>query len=171
VGLRFLGRTAVRAVPVAAVLWAILIVSTPLMGSMPSGAGVARLAGAAAYWTGATVCHQRPERSFHTHGVQWPVCARCSGLYLSAAFGILVTWARGRTRRAMAFEAWRTVLIAAAVPTAVSLVLEWWAPRLASGLARALAAAPLGAAVGVLLAASMSFRGRLEGCERTQSSE
>jgi uncharacterized membrane protein len=171
VGLHSLGRAAGRAVPVAAVLWAVLIVSAPLTDSLPAGAGVARLAGAATYWTGATVCHQRPERSFHTHGIQWPVCARCSGLYLSAALGIVVTWLHGRSRRRFAFEAWRMVLAAAAVPTAATVVLEWWDPRWVSCLARALAAVPLGAAVGVLLAASLSFRGRLGGCERTQSSE
>lgn len=29
------------------------------------------------------VCHRLPERSFHLKGRQFPVCARCTGFYLS----------------------------------------------------------------------------------------
>jgi uncharacterized membrane protein len=170
VTLHALGRAAGRAVPVIAVVWALLIVAAPLSGS-PGAGSVVRMVGAATYWTGATVCHQRPERSFHTHGAQWPVCARCSGLYLSAAFGVVVAWLVGRPRLRVAFESWRAILVVAAVPTAITVGAEWLEPRWAPGLVRAVAAAPVGAAVGVLLAASMSFQGRLGGCERTQSSE
>ncbi len=28
-------------------------------------------------------CHQMPERSFYWHGYQFPVCARCTGVFLS----------------------------------------------------------------------------------------
>ena len=28
------------------------------------------------------ICHRKPERSFHIKGYQFPVCARCTGLYL-----------------------------------------------------------------------------------------
>ena len=42
------------------------------------------------------VCHQRPERSFHVAGVQLPVCARCTGLYVSGAAGALAALARLR---------------------------------------------------------------------------
>jgi uncharacterized membrane protein len=126
------------------------------------------LIASATYLTGAVVCHQRPERSFHAHGVQWPVCSRCSGLYLSAGFGVVLAWWWLPAARAVPFRAWRWVLLAAAVPTAGTIAAEWWDPRWTSGLARALAAAPLGAAVGVLLAASMSFRGRLRRCEPTR---
>ena len=27
-------------------------------------------------------CHQLPERSFFFHGVQFPICARCTGIFL-----------------------------------------------------------------------------------------
>ena len=37
------------------------------------------------FWLMHFACHQKPERSFHTSGVQWLLCARCSG----AAFGAL----------------------------------------------------------------------------------
>src|SRR5437764_170555 len=65
------------------------------------------------YLAASKICHQRPGRSFHTEGVQWPVCARCSGLYLSAPVGAMVAAAWGRRRSAN-----RAVLLlaAAAVP-------------------------------------------------------
>lgn len=34
-------------------------------------------------------CHQRADRSFFLFGYQFPVCARCSGLYLGYLCGIL----------------------------------------------------------------------------------
>lgn len=35
-------------------------------------------------WIASSVCHQLPEHSFHLQGHQFPLCARCSGAYLSA---------------------------------------------------------------------------------------
>jgi hypothetical protein len=150
-------RAARRAVPIAAVLWAVLIIAAPWSDAVPGGLGLPRVA-AATYLTGAVVCHQRADRSFHTHGARWPVCARCSGLYLSAALGVVVVWIRGRRPAAAPVRGWRPLLLAAAVPTAATLVLEWWNPSWSSGPVRAVAAAPLGAVTGALLAASMSFR-------------
>jgi len=51
------------------------------------------------YLAAAQVCHQRPERSFETDGVAWPVCARCTGLYLAAPFGAFLALGRvGKSR-------------------------------------------------------------------------
>lgn len=37
-------------------------------------------------------CHQLPERSFFYHGMQFPICARCTGLLIGfAVIGPLVT--------------------------------------------------------------------------------
>lgn len=33
-------------------------------------------------------CHQRSDRSFHWHGYQFPVCARCTGVILSYLMAI-----------------------------------------------------------------------------------
>lgn len=47
---------------------------------------------------GYAVCHQIPVRSFFFDGRQLPLCARCSGQYLGALFGlgVLVVLGRGR---------------------------------------------------------------------------
>lgn len=37
----------------------------------------------------ATGCHQRPERSFFFHGKQFPVCARCTGVFLGELAGVV----------------------------------------------------------------------------------
>jgi hypothetical protein len=161
-------RAAGRTLPAAAALWAALIVAAPWAAVAPDFFGVPRFTAAATYLTGAVVCHQRPDRSFHSHGVRWPVCARCSGLYVSAGLGVVLAWLWRPPAAAVPFHAWRWILLAAAVPTAGTMVAEWWNPQLASGLARALAAAPLGGAAGVMLAASMSFQGRLRRCEPTR---
>ncbi|MDR1775157.1 MAG: DUF2085 domain-containing protein [Actinomycetes bacterium] len=46
------------------------------------------------------LCHQIHERSFDFFGLQWPVCARCSGIYLGlvAGFAALLLAYRGRQR-------------------------------------------------------------------------
>src|SRR5689334_919680 len=73
------------------------------------------------YLAASRICHQLPVRSFHTAGVQWPVCGRCSGLYLGGALGgLLAGWL---VRRESADV--RLWLALAAAPTAVTFLLEW----------------------------------------------
>jgi uncharacterized membrane protein len=114
-----------------------------------------RQAGAVPRWTSALyavasrICHQRPERSFFTGAVQWPVCGRCSGLYLAAPFGagLALLARRGGTdaRRA------RWLAAVASLPTLVTFVLEISGATHVPNLTRAAAAVPLGAAIGWLL--------------------
>jgi uncharacterized membrane protein len=40
------------------------------------------------------VCHQQPERSFYLFGAPVAVCARCLGIYLGAAVGLLLQTSR-----------------------------------------------------------------------------
>jgi hypothetical protein len=169
VGSGSIERTLGRVICTMAVVWAPLVVASPWLASLPTlgGAHVS----AAAYGFGALICHQRSDRSFHVAGAQLPVCARCTGLYLSASLGILFAWSRRRSLRAARLADWRSRLLWAALPTVATLAVEWWRPALTSDLVRALAAAPLGAAAGVLLAETAGFRGRLPGCERTQHNE
>src|SRR5690349_25091306 len=106
---------------------------------------------------GGVICHQRPERSFFVEGHQLPVCARCTGLYVSAAIGLLGWWGLKLARK------WRPVeidpqmavrlLLIAAIPTAISLAtaaIGWWD---GSNITRALLAIPLGASAGAIVAA------------------
>lgn len=99
---------------------------------------------AVVYLMAGQVCHQLPERSFHTHGAKWPVCARCAGLYLAAPLGALFF----RRRRAQVGH--RTpalVFAAAAVPTALTVVWEWAGFGTPSHTVRFVTALPLGAAI------------------------
>ncbi len=115
------------------------------------------LFGAILFAIGGVICHQRPERSFFVDAHQLPVCARCTGLYLSAAAG-LAGWVIFKAARG-----WRSirldpqgvirVLLLSGVPTALSLasgVIGIWD---GSNLARALIAIPLGATAGAIVAA------------------
>lgn len=111
--------------------------------------GAMHLSSAGLYLAASHVCHQMAERSFHTAGFQWPVCARCTGLYAAAPFGALL---------AIASSGWRPVdgrlrrwLIAGSLPTAFTLAAEWVWPASMSNEWRALAALPLGAAVALTL--------------------
>ena len=106
---------------------------------------------------GSLICHQKPERSFFLEGHQFPVCARCTGLHLSAAAGIL-GWvalkiaSRWRPRFIDPRLAVRVIVIAA-IPTVVSFatgVIGLWD---GSNMTRALLAVPLGAGAGAIVAA------------------
>jgi uncharacterized membrane protein len=100
------------------------------------------------YWAAGFVCHQRPDRSFFSYGVQWPVCGRCAGLYLAAPFGAVAAFA---LRRRVRLERAATWLAVAAAPTLAS----WFAEHLAGvpqiNLTRAALAVPLGAAIAYVL--------------------
>lgn len=108
---------------------------------------------------GSLVCHQRPERSFWYNYVQYPVCARCTGLYVGASFGLSAMLFTRRARavrqpRDRVYRRWRLILSLAAVPTVVSIVLE----RLGGPsdvVSRAYAALPLGAAAAAFVAAAI----------------
>ncbi len=135
---------------VAATLWAVAIVAAPRAAQVERVANAHPTLAAATglvYLTGSFVCHQRPERSFHAGRVQYPVCARCTGLYLAAPFGLLAALIWGRAADPRGYRRWRLVLFAALMPTVVSIVLE----RLggpSDTVSRALAALPFGAAAG-----------------------
>jgi len=102
---------------------------------------------AGTYLVAGRVCHQKPDRSFHTAGVQWPVCGRCAGLYLAApagAFAALAFW----RRKPVPSLTWLAV---AAVPTAATVAAEYLGLAPVSSVARAVAALPLGLALAFFL--------------------
>jgi uncharacterized membrane protein len=93
------------------------------------------------------ICHQWPERSFFLFGAPVAVCARCLGIYLGAAIGMLF-----RTSRRIALQ----LLIAAAALTAADWLTEaagmhgnWMTMRFVLGLA-------LGTAGALLISSSIA---------------
>jgi uncharacterized membrane protein len=124
----------------AAILWAAAIFLAPLAHGLHLGARfpeVIRMAGA-------FVCHQRLDRTFEIAGGSMPVCARCTGLYVSGALGAIAAW----LTIPMMPHATRTAIVAAAVPTVVSVVAEWAGLAQPGNVVRAVAAVPIGAACG-----------------------
>jgi len=122
----------------ATLIWLIVLAA----GWWSAETGRAPWIGSAVYLTAGRICHQRPDRSFHTAGVQWPVCGRCAGLYLAAPIGAFAALAAARGARVN-----RSWLLLAAVPTAITFGIEYMDLAPMSSIARALAALPLGAAV------------------------
>lgn len=121
---------------------------------------------AIAYAFGSLICHQMPERSFHLQAFQLPVCARCFGLYGGAAAATVWTGLlQGRAPRVVRRSprtphGLRAITLAAALPTLVTVGLEWagvWRP---SNVTRAIAGAPLGFAVAYVVMAAMARNGR-----------
>jgi len=41
------------------------------------------------------LCHQKPERSFHIGGRQFPVCARCTGIWLGIPIAFILLYVFG----------------------------------------------------------------------------
>jgi uncharacterized membrane protein len=132
-------RHAALALTVLSILWLAAILTAPFGATLP-------------YVIGSAICHQRPERSFWIAGAPMPVCARCTGLYASAAFGSVVALAAAhaspRTSSLGSSRRVRLALAVAAVPTAITLVVEWLDAASPSPVVRAAAATPIGAAVG-----------------------
>ncbi len=50
-------------------------------------------------WMGAALCHRITTRSFVINGRQFPLCARCTGMYLGVALILLLVFLSGRMRR------------------------------------------------------------------------
>jgi len=140
----------VKALVLAAVAWPFVL----------GGAVVARAHDAApafvtaVYVATSRICHQKPERSFHSAGVKWPVCGRCSGLYIGGAAGALA-WLVMRRRPASRLLTWLAV---AAVPTALTVVLEWTGLAGIGNAARALAGLPLGAMIALVIVSTAGGR-------------
>lgn len=135
----------------AAGLLALAMLAGLLIPSAPCVTGRAPALVAVIDVFGGFICHQRPERSFSSCGRQWPVCGRCSGLYLGAAAGtVLVAFG---VRRRLTVSRWRQAFLLAAAPTLLS-----WTVEASSGLdpgtvARFVLALPLGVLTALWLGA------------------
>lgn len=129
----------------AATAWVTLLLAGPLIASAaPSGGGWL-------YAVGALICHQQPERSFHLAGAQLPVCARCLGLYVGAAVG-LVAWTVIARRRRSPWTATHAIVAVSVTgaPTLLTVVTAWLGVADPSNAWRAILALPLGVAGGLV---------------------
>lgn len=129
----------------AATAWVALLTAGPFIPSATASVG------GWLYAVGALICHQQPERSFHLGGAQLPVCARCLGLYIGAAVG-LVTWTFIARRRRSPWMA-RHAIVAVSVtgaPTLLTVLTAWLGVGDPSNAWRALVAVPLGVAGGLV---------------------
>ena len=88
--------------------------------------------------------------------MQWPVCGRCSGLYVAAPAGAIAAFLVGRRRTSRPSVAW---LAAAAAPTAITFVTEKAGLAAVGNGMRFAAALPLGLALAwVIVRTASSFR-------------
>jgi uncharacterized membrane protein len=136
-------RTLAAGLAAGALLWSAAILLAPL--ALSSHHPSIAVPAAFLYQAAGLICHQRPERSFHLAGVQWPVCGRCAGLYLGAAAAALPACVLPIVPGAVSRQT-RTILALAALPTAATFALEFAGLVFPSNLTRALSAGPLGAA-------------------------
>lgn len=129
---------------VTAVLWVGVLFASPVFAAR----GTAAWLPAIAYPIGARICHQRIERSFSIAGVQMPVCARCTGLYVGGAIGLLLGWS---VRRQRSTTTTRAQLLAGLTPIAVTVALEWTGVIETSNLVRLATGLPAGWVAGVVV--------------------
>lgn len=165
-----------RAFLALSLAWAVLLPVAPFAASQPAPAPFWYGLAFVVYGAGSFICHQLPARSFHSWSAQWPVCARCTGIYVGAAVAAVVATVRmpsrslrpgkpdttyatvsatyvasGFSRTGGSVSRTRMLLVLAALPTAVTLIYEWTTGNTPSNAIRALAGAPLGAAVAVIV--------------------
>ena len=150
-------RTLAWSLTAAGLLWAGAIVAAPyaIQSGNPALVGIAALV----YQGAGLICHQRPERSFHFGGAQLPVCGRCAGLYFSGALGAVAAWfvSRGDGPRRTRFA-----IAVAAIPTAVTVSLEFFGFIHPGNVLRAVSALPLGATAGWIFVRSLRAEGDLD---------
>jgi uncharacterized membrane protein len=140
------------------VAWAAAILLAPI--AFLSQSRVLALPAIIIYEIGGRVCHQIDARSFHFDVCQLPVCARCTGLYVSAAAGAVAgLWAASSIPGARA----RRILLLCAMPTGLTWGLEMAGLAHPSNIVRAVAALPLGCAVAWMVVTTL--------CEAPASAE
>ena len=99
------------------------------------------------YLSFSTICHQIPERSFFILGYSFPVCERCSGIYLGLLLGSLVE-ARFVHRSSTARRVW---VLAACIPMLSDFLLSFSGIWIGTGPGRFLTGLWFGCLISALL--------------------
>jgi uncharacterized membrane protein len=138
-----------RAFLALSTLWAASIPLATSIASATGGSSASYGFALSVYAIGHVVCHQLPARSFHLWMTSLPVCARCTGIYAAAAATavVLALVPRPAVEQRSARVDAKLVLLLALVPTAATLIFEWTTGVMPPHWVRAVAGAPLGAAV------------------------
>jgi uncharacterized membrane protein len=154
------------AIAVASLAWLALLIVTPFVPP-----ALATLI----YAAGSVICHQIPERSFHLAGFQIPVCARCLGIYAGAAAGasihVLGVLATDSMRwRILTPQAARRLFVLSALPTLLTVGLEWAGVWSGTNVVRAIAGVVVGIG-GALVVMSAVATLHYNACQRRRPIE
>ena len=149
------------AIAFVSLAWLALLVATPLA---PSSLATVM------YAVCSVICHQLPDRSFHLAGFQFPVCARCLGIYTGAALAAVVHVLDGRRTRSgrwrlLSAPAARAVFVVSAIPTLVTVGLESSGLWSGTNTVRSIAGIVLGAG-GALVVMSAVATLHYNACQR-----
>lgn len=140
---------------------------SPALGAATLGLAATLALAASPGWLsadlGATVhggfrwlCHQLPDRSFHTHGVPWALCHRCVGILGGVLFGLVAAPVLGRSVVVRLDRARPgRLLVASLIPLAFDWTLTAVGLWANTPISRTLTGAFFGVAAGVVLALAM----------------
>ncbi len=107
---------------------------------------------------GSAVCHQMAERSFIFDGMQMPLCARCTGIYIGVFFAFCFLFLKKRMERGASFSAKEAALTAFAVlPVGVDGVGSYLGFWQSSQFLRILTGSMVGAVVPGFLLLAVNF--------------
>lgn len=102
-------------------LWILLLFLPPWL--MAAGQLVGALFG---YQVFSVICHQIPERSWHSLGFPLAVCSRCTAIYLGGMVGLLVyPLAVGSVEQRAYASRSRRWLLLSLLPMLVDVILDW----------------------------------------------
>jgi uncharacterized membrane protein len=140
----------------ATLTWVLVLGLAPWAASQPHASSVVYGFAAAVYGVCSFLCHQIPERSFHLASAQFPVCARCTGIYIAGAVSAMAgAFLERDPARPMRARTARLLFLIALIPTLTTLVYEWTADT-PSNWIRFAAGLPLGGVVAFLIIETLS---------------